>query len=1504
MYIFNGTETLNNINFITGFAKAADQALTQLQNDLTAAKNTQKKQLDAEIEGVRAENQKKADQAYMPQKQLEHYCEQAIEKMDAEIQMLAKSQEMFRGILETSQDFKGIEPVPEYDRIENPQTRVNLIMKEFMTLIDSVKRWNPNGLFYILDRKFSDRRVNEYFRILSLYQTVQQYRSDVHQFLQQKTEEVTVYFNKLSEQMCRQLTDQYNRNLQYLEGNYQKDGQALLEQFSAVLDRQFPQEWVRQYAAHPFWSTKAENTRLITGRQIKDGSLGWLTVSINCRGWMKSEYSRKIFAGFLKQKLGSMADGLMVRVPMGLSAFGDRNWRVSTEGEADQNACQFAGSLILRALCSVPVGKLALDFVDPSDKCSSMPEVQELKKYVPSILGSGIAGKQTDIAEKLRKLTDLVSEREEMLSGKGYRSVYEMAEKEGTELPAYHILFLFDGIQGLNENEQEELANVILPKGPACGLIAVFVGNDDLDGLLPDADVRFRKAFDNCLILEQYKKQLEVFTVGSWGNIHTPIISKDAFHKETRKYQFLMLLDDSKGNSIVQSVREAYFHPETSKPEAGILPAPLADQQFPEKLRVGFLTIPDEMLGQNLPETERTVPFWFSLRDRNSIFLDATVDRAGAAAISQSLLWAFISQLPVSKLKVNIIDPEGRGQSIRTFLDFRKRTTAEKADVIEEICTDPDQISECLRKYNAEIDSLVMDKLGSRFDHILDYNAHAAKRAEPIRLLLLYNFPNALDGRSLSMLKSIVKNGPKCGVYTILIGGKKAYNANSYDQQQERVDEILTCCTQFDRKEGFFAAKTLDIRLRTDPMPTEEELNRFTDEYIETSKKIRTQGVSFDDIAAGQHFRGDSTKGLRIPIGFGDGDAVVNLNIGTGLSHHGLIAGSTGSGKTGLLHAIILSSILHYSPDELQLYLMDFKSGTEFKVYDGGIPHIRLLAVDARQEFGESILEELNNELKRRSVKFKETGATDLASYRSITGKKMPRILIIMDEFQILYNDVANRSVAVHCAELTKVIVSQGRSYGMHLLMATQLIKTANTLALPSATIEDMHIRIGMKCIETEARYMFSDRNADSALKMMQGPIGTGVLNQDYAQDQNIGFRAAWCSPEVKEKYLKEVRDTYKESGAEYFKNYRVFDGGSKTNLLDYFREQKIGWSEERKPSILIGEKVQVAPPLALTLDRRMQHNLLICGSEPSMEGRITRDYLVSAVLNRKTEVYCVDGASLIGEEDNEDFYNVLSDHAENFHMIESRGEIIQMLRDVYGQFRRAKKSSSSKNLGNTIIFFHSLQYIDIVKSMLAGEIIHEESYLDDEEDEDEEMNFENGSSNGFGDAFGTGAQQGSADSNETSGAAADAEEWDDPFAAVNALFAAPQQDERDNRASQASRRDKKERADKPVGQILEELIRDGYSYGIHCVITATDYNTVKEYLYRGKNLLPRFTERILFSLGEEATSTLLEGSGFRAINSEDIAYYSDGVKPCFQVKPYIAPEAEDLARYLEECPQ
>ena len=79
-----------------------------------------------------------------------------------------------------------------------------------------------------------------------------------------------------------------------------------------------------------------------------------------------------------------------------------------------------------------------------------------------------------------------------------------------------------------------------------------------------------------------------------------------------------------------------------------------------------------------------------------------------------------------------------------------------------------DDIIDKLVKINDQIDEFIQEKLGNKYIDILDYNENTPNRAEPIKLLVFYDFPGGMDGRSIELLKNILRNGNKCGIFTII----------------------------------------------------------------------------------------------------------------------------------------------------------------------------------------------------------------------------------------------------------------------------------------------------------------------------------------------------------------------------------------------------------------------------------------------------------------------------------------------------------------------------------------------------------------------------------------------------------------------------------------------------------------------------------------------------------------------------------------------------------------
>lgn len=133
----------------------------------------------------------------------------------------------------------------------------------------------------------------------------------------------------------------------------------------------------------------------------------------------------------------------------------------------------------------------------------------------------------------------------------------------------------------------------------------------------------------------------------------------------------------------------------------------------------------------------------------------------------------------------------------------------------------------------------------------------------------------------------------------------------------------------------------------------------------------------------------ETTTELRVPIGRTGATKLQYLAIGKGTRQHALLAGKTGSGKSTLFHTIITNLALWCSPEQVEFYLIDFKKGVEFKTYaTHRLPHARVIAIESDREFGLSVLQKLDDELRRRGDLFRKTGCQDIAGYKRAGGRE------------------------------------------------------------------------------------------------------------------------------------------------------------------------------------------------------------------------------------------------------------------------------------------------------------------------------------------------------------------------------------------------------------------------------------------------------------------------------------------------------------------------------------
>ncbi|MBD5105091.1 MAG: hypothetical protein HDT47_09575, partial [Ruminococcaceae bacterium] len=874
--------------------------------------------------------------------------------------------------------------------------------------------------------------------------------------------------------------------------------------------------------------------------------------------------------------------------------------------------------------------------------------------------------------------------------------------------------------------------------------------------------------------------------------------------------------------------------------DSGQLPVSESNVMFPRYIAIGTSLYPNEFFNSmesdklkelfSCGQNELSLPVYADLLNTSGIFVEC--DESGLAEcqkFTHNIMWSFLSGIPAAKLNISVFDCEKRGGSITPFLEFNKKVP-EAFD--GKIFTDKESVNGRLKKYGEMIDERIQFKLGTNFDSIIEYNRQNPLKEENIHLIVINDFPSGFGSDSANSLLSILKNGGKCGIYTVV-----NFNRNIKYSEYENLDPVIDLIRKnsdvFEIKEQRCFYWNLTNPVESDIHISESAAEDFIEKYLDKVKALSNSKLPLRIILDSGLFERSSEDLLEIPLGIGDGGNRIQLKLGKGSSHHSLIAGATGSGKSSLLHTLILSAMLHYNPDELNLYLMDFKSGTEFKIYEKyRLPHIKLLALDAKQEFGESILENLVTEMTERGGKFKSVGAASLKEYKKATGEAMPRILVVIDEFQVLFNESQNREVARNCAELAKRIVTEGRSFGIHLIMATQSTAIISELSLSAGVIEQMRIRIGMKCGENDARFMFRD-NSQKALELMKGPTGTAVINPECTEKENIGFRVAYCDDDFRDNCLQIIEEEF--TACKY--TMQTFEGNRVKKLFDRYAENQGEDKEQANVSAEVGELIKVAPPLKIVFDKKRNHNVLICGADEKMADNIFNEFMLGTLKSGKANVYFTDGDALVDEEAFMPFCLQYQRFDGQFRSAQNNSDIVEHLNEIYEQFKKRKKEKSS---GAIFVMLRNLQYIDLFKKLLKGDFVDESEYTDAAEDTQD-----NGSDSFFD--F-TGAGSGNKDG---------------------------------------------------LTEKFSRLVNEGSAYGIHFIISCTDYQTVRENMHYGSNVLAKFTERFVFGMNDSDAGYLIDNVSMTALDDNTV-YYFDCIKNICQVKPYLFPAAEELKNYID----
>jgi S-DNA-T family DNA segregation ATPase FtsK/SpoIIIE len=609
-------------------------------------------------------------------------------------------------------------------------------------------------------------------------------------------------------------------------------------------------------------------------------------------------------------------------------------------------------------------------------------------------------------------------------------------------------------------------------------------------------------------------------------------------------------------------------------------------------------------------------------------------ERDRAIGFLRALMLRILAATPPGGVHIKAIDPVSLGQSVA---EFRHLSEFDDQLMDEKTWTSDRDIERQLDGLSDYLEVVISKYLRGQFETIDEYNTHAGEVAQPYRLLTVFDYPAGFTERASRQLLSLIENGPRCGVFTVIHYDKAARGSDVFGQVP--IERLIHSMQQIDFVGGPGAPAgdargetrinlgdpigevTLQLLADVAPPLAFDEHGRAETGFARLLPQIgdavrrakesppvvtlesllpvleRSRGGNRPEYVPGAPiFTTDpdswwfgTTSGAAIaPLGRSGAQGVTSMQFSsTEVAGGAIMIGLPRSGKSTNLHAMIMTMSMLYSPEELELYLIDSKHGVEFEIYRR-LPHARMVSVHSDREFSVAVLKSIQNEVRNRAELFKAAGSgiANISEYRAVTGEKLPRIVVVMDEFHEVFEEQDTLGFSAFGA--FSDIVRMGPFAGVHIVVSSQ-----NLSAMPAMDRQTLMLlpqRVAFQCNDEDADVVLGPTNR--AHKQLTRK-GEGVYNPTARGDEarNELFQGLLIPREPRASILDTLRAKADASG--WTRRPRVFDGAAVV-ARPPFADVLAG--SGRAFAVPVGEPFNLQSAEVIKLPRARGGNLLLLG--------------------------------------------------------------------------------------------------------------------------------------------------------------------------------------------------------------------------------------------------------------------------------------------------------------------
>lgn len=621
-----------------------------------------------------------------------------------------------------------------------------------------------------------------------------------------------------------------------------------------------------------------------------------------------------------------------------------------------------------------------------------------------------------------------------------------------------------------------------------------------------------------------------------------------------------------------------------------------------------LIRLPDEVLTLGL---DVAIP----LQDAIPLVIRFEEDtREKAVVLVEQICLRLCAELHRAEVAFTIFDPRFLGHSAKTLSGFLR---SEPSVLHGGMSINSEQLNDRLDLLLHRITDIIQTKLGDEFTTFEQYNALASGDPITYEVVIIYDFQEELDTRAMEKLARVVQMGPRCGVFCIFTtSGRAALTAPE--------DELFKAAFIVDLGDGrvFLPGWNFpDLSLQLEAKWPIELSRTIVRNFGVSWQRAREAHILATEISDGEVWKGNSSRRIVASLGRSDARHELDLELNSEDESHALVIGSTGKGKSILLHDIICNLCIRYSPEELELLLVDFKR-VEFQIYaDESLPHAIVIATNSSAEFGLSVLEDLLEELSNRQRLFQDARVAKFSDYRERSVSRLARRVFIADEFQELFSDPRR---AERSAQILQRIAREGRAFGLHLILSTQ---TLRGIPVNLPFLDQIRNRIAFQVSERDFLHVAGGNDSqDLALALRSlNQLGEAIFFNTSGSARK--FRSFYRSTSA---VRKDVQRITGRLGQVHVKplTQRIFDGRRSPSIcstLAFTDTRTFPSPGDDKLKVVVGESMRLSPAEFVQLGRRPGDNVLLIGEDEKVASSVLLAMAMSLAAHASRIASCQD---------------------------------------------------------------------------------------------------------------------------------------------------------------------------------------------------------------------------------------------------------------------------------------